>query len=532
MSMTLMSLPATSTISDTTTAPTVLATPSTSLNAFSSMLHLSNASGSSSSLAFVGNSPSAVLFFFAIALGVGIPCLFIFFTVRYFVRFRYGFHGYTVSGRGDAPDVNYHHYSNREIREHLQYLRNHHYIRDEYLERQIFLAARRRRRGRFSKMKKLTASEVEDLFPKATYADWLASGLSDRANKQLTELASSVEPKSSAVAGDRTDVIELHHLNVSNSGDENDDPDHVFAYITEQSNDKTARSATPHDHSDGLSLAVEQYKVHFDLGSCAICLDMFEAEDVVRGLLCGHVYHSDCLDPWLTWRRACCPICKRDYYKEASGSGEARAGNVIESAYVHDNQSAVASHGANNETADASDTADTETASAGNTGGLDILTEELNYEYVRRDSQLQALFNELIPSSERVRVILEEHPDMNLEARARETAARKCHSVWRVWFWRLMGISQEDLYHWAVLDIYQSSQRQSNGDTRTGDEEQTNGQNSGGRRAAGGENGEADVEMTETGVLRPADLATPYGNELTEIDVSETAHRDAVSRGV
>ena len=524
--MSRMSLPATSTISDTTTAPTVLATLPTSLTTFSSRFNLTRGIGSSSSLAFHGSSPSAVLFIFAIALGVGIPCLFIFFTVGYFVRFRYGFHGYTVSGRGDGADVNYHYYTNREIREYLQYLRNHHHVREEYLERQIFLAARRRRRGRFSRMKKLTASEVENLFPKATYADWLASGLSDRANKQLTKLTSSVEPKSSAVAGDRTDVIELNDLDVSNSGDENDDPDHVFAYITEQKNDKTALSPSPHHHSDGLSLAVEQYKVHFDLGSCCICLEMFEAEDVVRGLLCGHVYHSDCLDPWLTWRRACCPICKRDYYKEdiASGGGEARAGNVIESAYAHDNPTTMSSHGANNETADASDTA--------NAGGLDILTEDLNYDYLRRDPQLQALFNELIPSSERVRVILEEHPDMDLEARARETAARKCHSVWRVWFWRLMGISQEDLYHWAVLEIYESSRRQSDSDSRMGDEEQTNGQNSGGQRAAGGENGEADVEMTETGALRPADLATPYGNELTETDVSETAHRDAVSRGV
>jgi hypothetical protein len=34
----------------------------------------------------------------------------------------------------------------------------------------------------------------------------------------------------------------------------------------------------------------------------------------VRGLACGHAFHAVCLDPWLTTRRACCPLCKADYY--------------------------------------------------------------------------------------------------------------------------------------------------------------------------------------------------------------------------
>ncbi|KGO64364.1 Zinc finger, RING-type [Penicillium italicum] len=44
--------------------------------------------------------------------------------------------------------------------------------------------------------------------------------------------------------------------------------------------------------------------------ACAICLDTMEDEIKVRGLPCDHAFHVNCVDKWLLWRRACCPVCR------------------------------------------------------------------------------------------------------------------------------------------------------------------------------------------------------------------------------
>lgn len=51
-----------------------------------------------------------------------------------------------------------------------------------------------------------------------------------------------------------------------------------------------------------------------DLSTCAICIEDMEDNDDVRGLSCGHIFHAECIEPWLLTRRACCPLCKKDFY--------------------------------------------------------------------------------------------------------------------------------------------------------------------------------------------------------------------------
>jgi hypothetical protein len=68
------------------------------------------------------------------------------------------------------------------------------------------------------------------------------------------------------------------------------------------------------DEDEQIHCAVPPEMLNSPGDSCAICIDTLEEDDDIRGLTCGHAFHAGCLDPWLTSRRACCPLCKADYY--------------------------------------------------------------------------------------------------------------------------------------------------------------------------------------------------------------------------
>ncbi|XP_038630767.1 E3 ubiquitin-protein ligase RNF128 isoform X1 [Scyliorhinus canicula] len=51
-----------------------------------------------------------------------------------------------------------------------------------------------------------------------------------------------------------------------------------------------------------------------DADSCAVCIDAYKPNDVVRILTCNHIFHKNCIDPWLLEHRTC-PMCKCDILK-------------------------------------------------------------------------------------------------------------------------------------------------------------------------------------------------------------------------
>jgi hypothetical protein len=45
---------------------------------------------------------------------------------------------------------------------------------------------------------------------------------------------------------------------------------------------------------------------------CSVCICEFEDGDELRTLQCGHVYHKECIDQWLSTLSTQCPMCKQD----------------------------------------------------------------------------------------------------------------------------------------------------------------------------------------------------------------------------
>ncbi|KAJ2503339.1 hypothetical protein GGH96_000360 [Coemansia sp. RSA 1972] len=63
---------------------------------------------------------------------------------------------------------------------------------------------------------------------------------------------------------------------------------------------------------DIQTLDINEKIMPTDSPVCAICLDLFVEQSLVRSLACAHVFHSECIDKWLLKRSCRCPLCNSD----------------------------------------------------------------------------------------------------------------------------------------------------------------------------------------------------------------------------
>ncbi|PHT58868.1 E3 ubiquitin-protein ligase RING1-like [Capsicum baccatum] len=96
-------------------------------------------------------------------------------------------------------------------------------------------------------------------------------------------------------------------------------------------NDRQGPPPAPRSAIDALpTVRITQRHLNTD-SQCSVCQDNFELGSEARQMPCKHLYHSDCIVPWLV-RHNSCPVCRLELPSRASGSAPtnwtSRTGNV------------------------------------------------------------------------------------------------------------------------------------------------------------------------------------------------------------
>ncbi|KAK2055482.1 hypothetical protein LY76DRAFT_607643 [Colletotrichum caudatum] len=270
-----------------------------------------------------GNSSSPLLFFVALGFGVVFTNLWIIVGVKY--CFRYNARNRAMRLNEDGEPIN------------LENMPRPH----------------RRRREK----KLMTMDEVNDKFPMTKYKTWVG----ERAREGLPTAGGVSAPPSRANSVRSADGIVPEMP--SKERESTDDRPTTGTANKPVTSEKTSEDATKNDgntsttvgHADApqttptfathlqrvnsddddeeddehINAAVPPELMATSGDTCAICIDTLEDDDDIRGLTCGHAFHAVCVDPWLTSRRACCPLCKADYYtpkpRPTPGEGEPSA---------------------------------------------------------------------------------------------------------------------------------------------------------------------------------------------------------------
>lgn len=47
--------------------------------------------------------------------------------------------------------------------------------------------------------------------------------------------------------------------------------------------------------------------------NCSICLEEYEKEDIIKQLECKHMFHKNCIEPWLKEYSHKCPLCRNEH---------------------------------------------------------------------------------------------------------------------------------------------------------------------------------------------------------------------------
>ena len=142
----------------------------------------------------------------------------------------------------------------------------------------------------------ISSGDVDKQFPQMKYSDWWAG--QSRKGSIAKETIGSLGSVSKDAKDNEKDIIAPEAHAQKTDSTENTQSDKTQEHFCDSGN------ACEHGSDDAAS----------ESGClCAICMDSIEGETYIRPLTCGHIFHSSCVDPWLTRRRASCPLCNKSF---------------------------------------------------------------------------------------------------------------------------------------------------------------------------------------------------------------------------
>ncbi|CAN8288382.1 unnamed protein product [Cochlearia groenlandica] len=113
--------------------------------------------------------------------------------------------------------------------------------------------------------------------------------------------------------------------------------DYFFGRGLEEDDDDPNRYGTPPASKSAIdalpNVKVDKEILESEMNQCAVCIDEFEYGVFAKEMPCKHVYHRDCLLPWLKLHSSC-PVCRHelptgdvDYENRAARGGHTRGGD-------------------------------------------------------------------------------------------------------------------------------------------------------------------------------------------------------------
>lgn len=92
----------------------------------------------------------------------------------------------------------------------------------------------------------------------------------------------------------------------------------LFEHLS--ANERRGPPPAPRSSIDAMPTVKISHKHLRSDSHCAVCMEKFELGSEARQMPCNHLYHSDCIIPWLVQHNTC-PVCRQELPENMSGSG-------------------------------------------------------------------------------------------------------------------------------------------------------------------------------------------------------------------